>query len=275
MNQGSMKWIRITIAVFFWQYVSAQAVHIPAGNAYIMSGAYSRDFLDAFSFKVNPACLGSIRNSTIGLLAERKWMLKELDNYSVSASVSAGRAGIGMCLQSSGDEYYNEHSAQLGYGKKLGRLELGTRFEYIVSQSPGYGSEGIGSAGVGIRYAVSENLVTGWEIILPVFGTAGKTNAEKGPQIFRMGFGYQSGADLLLAFQIEKVADLPVSLTVSVDYKYNDQLFFSFGIHGPSGSPSFKSGWKKNQICIETYIIYDSVLGFTPGLLLQWTAKNK
>ena len=270
-----MNWVGLSLGIWVCGSVSAQPAHIRTENAYITAGAYSRDFLDAFSFKGNTACLASIKSTMIGLLAERKWMLKELDSYSISASFAAGGGGMGINLQRSGDEYYLEQSVLFGYGKSLGRAELGAEFMYQESRSPGYGATGFGSAGAALRYAVSDHLIAGWELILPAFGTAGKIYPEKGSPIFRMGFGYQSGRYLLLALQMEKESGLPLSVRGSVDYNYLDQFFFSFGINGPAGSVFFKSGWRKNQISILTYVVYETVLGFSPGLVFFLTLKTR
>ncbi len=270
-----MNWVGPVLGMLFCGFVSAQPAHIRSDNAYILSGAYSRDFLDAFSFKGNAACLAGIKNTMVGLLAERKWMLKELNSFSLSASFVAGGGGLGIDLQRSGDEYYHEQSVLLGYGKSLGRAELGVKCMYQATGSPGYGSTGFGYAGAALRYTVSENLIAGWELSLPAFGKAGKTYTEKGAGMFRMGLGYQPGPHLLLAIQVEKEYGLPAAVKGSVDYAYQDQLFFSFGINGPSGSVFFKSGWSKNKISILTYVVYENVLGFSPGLVLFLTLRTK
>jgi hypothetical protein len=253
----------------------AQPFQMKSENAYITAGAYSTHFKDAFSFTANPACLGHSDGFLTGVLAERKWMLKELDNYTMAASGSLGKGGFGISFQYSGDADYNEQSFELGYGKNLGRMELGIHFEYLRDKAAGYPGIGFGSSGIGMCFHVSEQLITGWELGLPVFGRVGETDPEKGPQFFRMGFGYEWGTDLFLAVQIEKLSGLPMSVIGSIEYRYGEQFFFSFGVNSSVGSPFFKTGWKKNRLCIQLYALYEPVLGFTPGLLLLWEHKKK
>ena len=81
--------------------------------------------------------------------------------------------------------------------------------------------------------------------------------------------------NLLLAFQIVKVTGLPLNVIPSLEYHYDEHFFFSFGINSNTGSPFFKSGWKKNKLCIQIYTVYETVLGFSPGLLLIWENKKK
>jgi hypothetical protein len=261
--------------LFFCLNGMAQPAHISAGNTSITAGSYSLHFMDAFSFTNNPACLGSLQTFSCGLSTERKWMLEELDNNELACTFHAGKGGMGVALAYSGDADYSEQSAELAYGKNLGRTEIGVRFGYLRDQAAGYPAIGFGSAGIAIRVHVSEKLITGWEMILPVFGKAGKTDAERGPQIFRMGFGYESGPDLFLSLQVEKMSGLELNLVPEIEYCYSNQFFFSFGMITISGSPFFKAGWKKNGLCIQLYTSYESVLGFSPGLMLLWAGKNQ
>jgi hypothetical protein len=253
----------------------AQPFQMKSENAYITAGAYSTHFRDAFSFRSNPACLGTADGFSAAVLAERKWMLKELDNYTLTASGILGKAGFGISFQYSGDADYNEQSFELGYGKNLGRMELGIQFEYQRDKAAGYQGIGFGSAGIAMCYHVSEKLITGWELGLPAFGRVGETNQEKGPQFFRMGYGYEWGSDLFLAVQIEKSSGSPISVIGSIEYRYSEQFFFSFGVNSGTGSPFFKTGWRKNRLCIQLYTVYEPVLGFSPGLLLLWENKKK
>jgi hypothetical protein len=261
--------------LFFWLNGLGQPAHISEDNISLTAGSYSLHFTDAFSFTNNPACLGSFPVFSAGLATERKWMMKELDNTQLACSFQAGNGGAGIALMYSGDADYNEQSVELAYGKNLGRTEMGLCFGYLHDQTSGYPAIGYGSVGVAIRIHVSEKWITGWEMSLPVFGKAGKTDVERGSQIFRMGFGYESGTDLFLSMQVEKTSGLPINLVPGIAYRYNDQLFFSFGIITMSGSPSFKAGWKKNRLCIQWCISYQPVLGFSPGLVLLWEGKNQ
>jgi hypothetical protein len=271
MNYG----MKLLCGLFICLKGMTQPFHMQSENAYITAGAYSTHFTDAFSFTSNPASLGTTGGFLSGVLAERKWMQKELDDYTLAVSCNLGRDGFGVSLKQSGDADYNEQALELAYGKNLGRMEMGIRFGYLRDKATGYPGIGFGSSGISMRFHVSEKLITGGELGLPVFGSAGKTNPEKGPSVFRMGFGYEWTTDLFLALQIVKTSGLPLNVIPSIEYRYGEQFSFSFGINSSMGSPYFKTGWKKNRLCIQLYTVYEPVLGFSPGLLLLWEGKNK
>ena len=115
-----------------------QTYHEQTGNAYITAGAYSTHFINAFSFESNPASLGSTEGFFCGILAERKWMLNELNNYALAVSGNLGRGGLGILFQQSGDIDFNEQSFELAYGKNLGKVEMGIRFNYLQDKASGY-----------------------------------------------------------------------------------------------------------------------------------------
>jgi hypothetical protein len=266
--------VQLVCGIIYCLHGMAQPFQIKSGNAYITTGAYSNHFTDAFSFLSNPSCLGNIQGVLTGIVAERKWMLKELDNYTMTVAGSLPKGGFGVSLQYSGDADYNEQSMELAYGKDLGKTEIGIRFDYLTDNAAGYSGAGFGSAGIGMRFHVSENFITGWEIGLPVFGSAGETNTERGPQFFRMGFGYEWGTNLFLAMQIEKSSGQPMNAVCSIEYRYDEQFFFSFGLNTDEGTPFFKTGWKKNRLCIQFYTAYEPVLGFSPGILMLWSGEK-
>jgi hypothetical protein len=267
--------IRLICVLFICLNVRGQISHVQTENSYITAGAYSQHFWNAFSFVSNPACLVEIKNFQSGILTERKWMLKELENTEMAACFPAGNGGFGVMLQHSGDADYNEQGLELAYGIKAGRLQIGAGFAWLLDQAAGYRAVGFGSANVGICFHVSEKLTTGWGLGLPVFGIAGKSNPERGPQFFSMGFGYECSPDLFMSVRFEKDAGLPVNVTAYTEYRYGEQFSFSFGINGLAGAVFFKSGWKKNRLCIQVYTSFEPVLGFSPGIAILWEGKNR
>jgi hypothetical protein len=269
------KEILIGCIVLFFLNGQGQTFHALPSAGYNTSGAYSLQYADAFSCISNPASLGGINHLLCGALAENKWMLEGLNNYALALSFPLGLGGVGIVLQQNGDEVFKEQALELAYGKNLGKLDIGIAFDYFRDQAAGYESVHFISSGIALRYRVNEKLITGWELGLPVSGKVGKTNPEETPRYFRMGLGYHMEDDLFLSLQIEKQSGQPVDICGYVEYRYGDHFFFSAGIRSVSGSFIFKTGWKKNRLNIQFCLIYEPVLGISPGLVLLWETKNK
>ena len=277
MSRGRklIKQIQFLCGLLFYLSTTAQPAHLPSEDGYITAGANSIHFTDAFSFRSNPASLGGIKDLETGMLFERKWMLPDLDNVQLAISTPLGKDGLGISFQHNGNADYSEQETELGYGKNLGKIDIGICFQYYRDQAAGYQAAGFGSSGVGIRFHVSDKLISGWEIGLPVFGQTGTIEHERAPQFYRMGFGYEYNPDLFLSVQVEKTAGLPLNTECSVEYRYSEQFFFSFWVNSLSGSVGFKSGWKKNRVSMQIYTLYEPVLGWSPGFSLLWERKNK
>jgi hypothetical protein len=271
-----MKWIlNLCSCILCCCCADGQVSHRSLSNDIGQAGAYSIHFNNAFSFISNAACLGARRGFECGLSLEQKWAMKELKEYQLAVTNETGRTGIGVMIRSSGDADYGEKDFKLAYGKNLGKIELGIFFNYLIEQVPGYPDHEFLRSGIGIRYHVSPKLITGWEIGMPVFGHIGETNKETGSRSFRMGMGYEVTGDILMTFQIVEQSRTPMNFFGSLEYQYNKEFLFSFGIDSGTGSPYFKSGWKKNQLGILIYSSFHPLLGFTPGLIFLWQAKSE
>jgi hypothetical protein len=265
----------VLVSLFFSAGAHTQTIHLQSINNYFTGGGYSTHFKDAFSFNSNPACLGNMNTIYAGMLAEREWLLQELGYYGFSMAVPILKSGIGVSLKQSGDFNYNERGLELAYGKNLGPLEFGICFGYLHAKAAGYPGISFGSAGAGIRFHISEKLITGWELEVPVFTIQAKSNPEKLPQVFRMGFGYEQAPELFISVQVEKSSGLSLNVIPAIDYRYQDQFDFSFGVSSLSGALYFKSGWEKNNLCIQFYTLYVPLTGFSPGIALFWEYKKR
>src|ERR1700712_1300065 len=149
------RWIESILGLFISMHVSGQLYHLESESSYITGGAYSKHFGDAFSFASNVACLGNAKLFQSGLLTERKWMLKELDQQEMAIAIPLGNGGLGLGLRYNGDDNYSEQSMNLAYGKNLGRLQIGLRFGYLNNKAAFYRATVFGYTGVGISYQVT------------------------------------------------------------------------------------------------------------------------
>jgi hypothetical protein len=269
------KGLLIGCAVIFFLNGQGQIFHEMPSYRYSITGAYSLRYTDAFSCTDNPASLGGVSQLHLGVLAENKWMLEGLNNCAFAVSFPIGAGGTGIVLRQNGDEAFKEQGLELNYGKNLGRLDIGIVFDYLRDQAAGYETVHFISSGVGLRYRINEKLITGWELGLPVSGKIGKTNPESAPQYFRMGFGCHIEDDLFLSLQIEKQSGQPADFFGNIEYRCEDHFIFSAGISSGSDSFIFKTGWKKNGLSIQLCLMYEPILGISPGLLLLWETKNK
>jgi hypothetical protein len=268
------KALRILGFLLIYHVTMGQTYSEASAGVYFTPGTYNSHFADAFSFTSNPASLAGADHLLFGVFTENKWMLQALNSYMLASSFMLGGGGVGLALQKNGDADFNEQSLVIAYGKHLGRLDMGIDFEYQRDYAAGYKSVNFFSSGFGIRFQLNEKLTTGWQLGLPVSGTAGKINPERAPQFFRMGFGYYPMAGMLLTLQIEKESGQPVEITGYLVYRYGSHFNFLFGVNSLTGSVFIKTGWRKNGLDIQLCLLYEPFLGFSPALELLWENKK-
>jgi hypothetical protein len=271
MKQGMI----VGYVLLFYLNGDCQIYHPLLSAGFNTSGVYSLKNANVFSFSDNPASLGGADHLLGGAMVMNYWMLQGLNAWRVAMSFPMAASGIGMMLEQSGDELYKEQNLELAYGKRLGKMDIGIGFDFINARAAGYGSIPFVSGVMGLRFHVDEKITAGWALGLPFLGYSGKTNSEKAPQYFRMGFGYQIEKDLLISFQVEKQPGIVADIFGCIEYGYLDHFIFSVGVHSAEGSFVFIAGWKKNRLSIEPCLLYEPVPGFSPGLMLLWEAKNK
>jgi len=274
MKACVMKWTGWALLLFFYSAGGAQTVSVLSEDYILTTGAYRMQDLDAFSFLSNPACLGNFKGASAGLSIERKWMLKELGNYRFAGSASDGRNGWGIALGYEGDANYHGESAVLGYGKQLGRWQIGIQFGYRRGEAAGYAAAHMASAGLGMRIQLTTSWLLGWETDLPVWSAYGKNRPLRMPAGFGIGMGYQWQEGLFLSVSIHKTESSPASLICFLEYRYAKQLFLTVGISSSEAAPFLRAGWKKNRLTVQVYSTFVEPLGFSPGCELLWEIKS-
>ena len=266
--------VRVFIFLIFYLNGMAQTHQEGLATGYFTPGAYTNHFEEVFSFTSNPACLAGATHLLCGAFTENKWMLQSLNSYMLAVAFGLGGGGCGIALYRNGDADYNEQSITIGYGKHLGKLDIGIEFEYQQDRAAGYESIRFISSGTGIRYQVNEKMFFGCELGLPLSGMTGKINPERAPLFYRMGFGYNLMSDVSLTGQIEKQSGQPLTISGYLQYRYSDHFSFLFGINNVS-TLSFRTGWKKNGLNIQLCLLFEPLLGFSPALAVLWENQNK
>ena len=254
---------------------SAQVVQQPVFIEAAGMGAYSNRFTDCFSSLTNPASLSSLPHFTAGVLAEKKFMLAELNHFIAVLGIPAGKGGIGITTGWYGNSDYNETAMSVAYGKKLGKVNIGIAFRYTMLRIAGYGSDAATGFTLGSTWQVTPEICAGFELVNPAGGKFSKNPGEKLPAIYKTGLGYEVSEKLLLVTEVIKEENKPVSVHAGMQYKIAGKLITRFGITTAGSSPYFGAGWRWKNMRVEVLAGYHTRLGITPGLMLVYTGKNR
>lgn len=248
--------------------VAAQSVSHSYNQGLTGSGAYSAHFSDFFSFLNNSASLASVKRAGAGVYAENRYGLKELNKYVLTGICGMnGMGGMGMVISYEGDMDYSHSQVGLAYGKSLGRVAVGVRFNYNMVRMAGYGNVGAIGVELGSIWKITEKFFTGIQIFNP--------RGEKLPSQYSVGAGYEISEQLFLYADIIKEENKVMNVQAGLQYMVAAALYASLGINSATASPCIVLGWQWKAMRISLAGSMHPQLGATTGLSIQFFGKNK
>ena len=254
----------------------AQTLRNPVAASYIGLTAYSNYHPDAFSFTANQAALASVKNSLAGVYGERRFLLRELNNFLAVLVLPSSSGNFGARAGYFGSFDYNETQLGIAYGRKLGsKVDIGAQFSYYTIHIAGYGNASVISAEAGMVLHLTESLHTGIHFANPAGGDFGKNLPEKLPAVYTMGLGYDVSEKFFVSAEIKKEEDQPVNVNAGLQYDFLPQLLTRIGISATTSSAWIGVGIKLHAIRIDITAAYHSQLGISPGLLVAFNFNNK
>lgn len=248
--------------------VAAQSVSHSYNQGLTGNGAYSTHFPDLFSFLNNSASLASVKQAGAGIYAENRYGLKELNKYVLTGICGMkGIGGIGAAISYEGNGDYNHSLFGLAYGKNLGRVKIGVRFNYNMIRMAGYGSVGAIGIELGSIWKITENFFSGIQIFNP--------RGEKLPAQYSLGAGYEISEQLFMYANIIKEENKVMNVQAGLQYIVATALYASVGINSATSSPCIVLGWQWKAMRISLAGSMHPQLGATTGLSIQFFGKNK
>lgn len=269
-----MKQILISFALLFSQ-VQAQVLRSSPAAQYAGFGAYSQQQADVFSFSSNKAALAELKNNAAGIYAERKFMLKELNQFTAAVVINSASGNFGLQARYAGFAGYNETGIGLAYARKLfEKFSIGAQMNYHAVRIGGnYGNASALSFDIGTLYHVSDKWHTGITISNPIGGKFGKSE-EKLSSVYSFGLGYETSEKLVLSVVMEKEEDQPVNIHAGLQYRFIPQLMARAGIASVTSSVWLGLGYSFRSFRIDITSAYHPQLGITPGLLLLFSSDK-
>lgn len=268
-----MKLILLTAYLLLQLNVMSQLIKDPAG-ANIGLSAYSKNFLDAFSFTGNTASLTKIIRVQAGIFSERRFLLNSTNFYSVAIVAPAHHGNFGFQASYFGFSKFNEAELGIAYAKTLGKIDIGIRFNYNNISIPVYGGSSNINFEIAGLVALTNKLIAGLQIYNPVGSSISKP-MEKLPALYKFGIGYEASDKFYIALEIIKEENQPVNVVAGFQYYYEKRLFVRAGIATVTTSPYMAAGIRWKQVRLDITGSYHPYLGFTPGLVLFFDILKK
>ena len=256
--------------------INGQTVRRPVGAVYTGLGAYSNNHVDVLSFSNNQASLAQMKNASVGVYGERRFMLNELSLYQFAIAVPTNSGNFGVHAGYFGFSDYNESQMGLAYARKLGnKVDVGVQFNYNGIQAIGYGNSSAVNFEIGTIFHLTDKLNAGVHAYNPVGGKYGKDSEEKLASIYTVGLGYEASDKFLVSAEIEKEENQTVNVNAGMQYKFLPQFMIRAGIATNTSVLYGGASLFLKTFRLDVVASYHPQLGVTPGLLLIYDFKKK
>lgn len=266
--------ITFLICSFLFLYAGAQTLRQPVSAMYARLNGYSSVHADASAFTSNPAVLASIKRFSVSIYGERKFILNEMDQYRINASLPVQDGNLGLQVNRWGSVLFNETEFSLAYGRKMGRMDAGIRFNYYQLKAASYGKASAVNFDAGFLYHPTDRVSTGIHIYNPLMRNLNETG-EKIPFIYSAGFGYDASDKIFIAAMITKTENQPVYIQTGVQYCFDEKLMARMGVSTGNTAFYFGAGIQWGQLRFDITTSLHQYLGLTPALMIVYNAPKK
>ena len=248
--------------------VFSQSLRQPVSAVYLGLAAYSTQHSDVFSYVSNQASLAQMKNISVGIYGERKFLLTETSLYTAAVAIPTKKGNFGVNIKYSGFKNFNENQIGLAYARTLGKkVDIGAQFNYYSYRVPSYNSASAYNFEVGAIFHLTDKLNMGLHVYNPVGGNFSKTD-EKLASAYKVGIGYDVSDNFFVGSEIVKEENFPVNLITGVQYRFVKQFFARLGIATATSTGYAGVGLSWNNFRLDITGSYHPQLGLSPGLLL-------
>ncbi|WP_152269140.1 hypothetical protein [Agriterribacter humi] len=253
-----------------------QTTHTPVASYYSSSGAYSKNFTDAFSLSSNIAALSALTNFSAGVYGERKFMLDETSLYTAAIAIPTSSGNFALQADYFGYDAYNESQVGIAYAIPLSnKAGIGAKFNYYSLRIPSYLKASAINFELGTIIHISDQLHTGVSIYNPLSSPLGKNTGEKIASVYKVGLGYEISASFFTQLEVIKEKDKDVNVHAGLQYRPIKQLFARAGIFTGTSTCYFGIGYLYRQLRMDFSVGFHQQLGTSPGLLLLYQLNKK
>ncbi len=270
-----IRFLLITSLMLASVLASSQALRQPFTIRYAGLGAYSKNFVDAFSGLSNQAAFAQLKSAGFGVYGERKFLLEELNQFSAVVAVPTSSGTFAVQGDYFGFSSFSENQLGVAYARSVAKqVDVGVKFNYHTVSVAGYGNASTINFEAGTIVHLTEKLHAGVHVYNPLSSKFGKNSEQQLASIFKGGIGYEPSDKFFISTEIIKQEDQPVSINVGMQYNLQEKIFFRGGVSTLTNNTYLGVGLLLGLARVDLNASYHPQLGFTPGILLLFNLKK-
>jgi hypothetical protein len=256
--------------------ILAQVVGASAALRQMSLAAYAPGRTEAFSCTRISSAWAGIGSVAVGSYYERYADIPGTGHGTVFLGIPGGGGGFGFLLEHAGDAGYGETRLGFAYARNLSKdFRLGVRIDRFQAGSAAYGRAVAWPFEFSLSAQVSPSVMAGMSLHNPLHVSLPVTYSVTLPRVFRAGFGVRVNPDLVLAAEWESTDRSSPSLALALACRYLHKMFIQLGYSTGDNHSFLGMGFGKKGLSLVLTTTYHPALGWTSGLLLQWTKEGK
>lgn len=228
-----MKRVAFLLFVLFMINVSrAQLANvIPSSTAIAHTSVSATETWSAFQ---NPAMLGYILSTEIGLQYENRFLLHELSTKSLSLGLHSSLLNTGLSFSHFGYSQYHEMMVGLAFARNFSdKFALGVQFNYYTAYFAASRSyRGTFFPQIGISYQFSPAFSIGFNAFNPIQTKIDtELTTKRIPSIFSIGTDYHFSPDFAWRTQIDKELSSNYRFATGFEYQMMHSVSVKLGAY--------------------------------------------
>ncbi|MEZ4884053.1 MAG: hypothetical protein R3E32_04870 [Chitinophagales bacterium] len=231
-------------------------------------GGHSTTLKDVFSVFNNPAGLSSLEGFNVGIYAENRFLIEDLNLLGVGIALPTKSGSFGLGGTYFGNAAYSESYFTLAYSRLLARnLSIAVDFDYVNLSIEEFGSTSAFTFGLGLQFSPSKNIEIGASIYNPIRVQLTQDEESFLPSLIKVGLAYHPEEEgFTLLGEVEKDIDREAILKFGLDYQLIEKLSLRAGISTNPAYSSFGLGLNLGKMVVDFANRFHPVLGYSPHI---------
>lgn len=251
---------------------TSQGIHFAGSRSNSLANA-SVCLTDVYSYHNNPANLSYIKDVSIGISYENRFLLKELQNQSWAIAIPLKLGVLSLGGNTFGYQNFRTFKNGMGYAMFLNKeLSMGVQLNHQLVRLPeAYGMNQTLTGEFGFNYAIDSD----WSIGLSVFNL-GRNKLSVSPDdrystSMRLGSKYSVSDRTRIVAELEKDIEHPLRSKIGIEYLPSNSLAFRVGFATQPIDLGFGLGWNiSDKYVLDFGTQYHQILGWSPNISFKY-----
>ena len=241
---------------------------LPDARSIAFAGA-GITFADHWACFHNQAALAFVKKSSIGVYAENRYNIKELNSGAVALALAVKKIGsFGFSYYIfNNSSIYNRQKISVAYAKLLGKsISVGVQFDLLHTYVTNYDNNLSFCGEIGLLYRISPKWEVGVHVFNPTAASYKKFEKEQIPTIMKIGAGWHLAENTIIVAELENSTYNKFTIRAGVEYEVSKKVAFQLGIRSNPWINTFGFSYKAKNIRINIAMEYHQLLGISPAV---------